>query len=213
VRRCGFRSVAACPARGRRGTRGFTLLELVLAVALIALLAGMVVVSLTGWRTRRQFDEGVRRFETVLRMARAEAAQRARKFRLEFDDESQACRIVWETDPLTSPGEWADFRASTWSGNLPNEWVRLVGCRLTGSSAYRLTDPAGGTGDDETTVAPLTFYTDGSCDSAVLLLAATDPEDPRQAIIELDGINGTITTRILDAEEADEAQEEFPRNM
>ena len=206
-------------ARARR--RAFTLVEVALSLMLVTLLAGMVVASFTGWQSGRRLHEGAERFEATLRMARAEAANRGRRLRLAFDEETGACRVLWEADPLGEPGSFTDFSACTWRSYLPDELVRVVRCQLTGPSAYRTLTAQQGMDDayKEDTLEAITFYPDGSSDFAVIELAdatdATDEVDPTapRALIELDGLNGTMTTTLLTAEELEEVDTQSPEDM
>ena len=62
---------------------GFALLELLLVVALLMLFASAAVLSLAPLWRNAPLEEGVSRFEGLLRFARAEAAQHGRTvFRL-----------------------------------------------------------------------------------------------------------------------------------
>ena len=46
-----------------------------------------------------------------------------------------------------------------------------------------------------------TFYTDGTSDSAVFELSPVDATDSRRAVVLLDGLNGTIRTRLVGSPE------------
>jgi len=192
-----------------------------LSLMIVTLLAGLVVTSFTGWQSARRLQEGAARFEATLRMARAEAANRGRRLQLAFDEDTGDCRVLWEADPLGEPGTFADFSACTWRSYLPNELVRVVRCQLTGPSAYRTMTAQQGMDDgvDDETLAAITFYPDGSSDFAVIELAdVTDGDeeaDPtaRRALIELDGLNGTMTTTMLTAEDLEEFDIESPEDL
>lgn len=180
---------------------------------LIGLLAGVTVINFAGWHGSRQLEEGCRRFETMLRMMRAEAANRGRRLRLTFDAEAGRMQILWEPQPLCAPEQFVDYAAvGTWAHHVPNELVRLSRCELTGPSAYR-TLSFGQTetpGAAEEPLEAVTFYPDGSSDSAVfeLVRAGDGDSDSRLAVVELDGLNGTITSRILTASELQEFNRE-----
>jgi len=184
------------------GAKAFTLIEVTLVMLLLALLVGAVVLNFTDWGESRRLEEGARRFEALLYMARAEAANRGRKLRLAFEPGEQdraEIRILEEADPLGAPSEFSEFTACTWRHYLPGELVEVVRSELLGDSAYRLmerelTDQADST---DQPLEAVTFYPDGSCDSALIELASTGESDARKAIIEIEGLTGTITRRIL----------------
>lgn len=186
-------------------------MEMVLALSLVVLLLGVVVVNYSGYSQSRQMDEGVRRFETMLRMARAESASLGRRLQLAFDEETGDCRILWEADPLGEPGKFSDYTACMWLGYLPNGLVRVSSSYLQGPSAYRTLslDQMREGGFDESVLDTVVFYPDGSSDSAVFELAGPgEAEQSPRAVIELDGLNGTITTNILTADELEELRAE-----
>lgn len=186
-------------------------MELVLVLGLIVLMFGVVVLNYGGYGRARQIEEGIRRFATVLRMARAESASRGRRLQLAFDEETGDCRILWEPDPLGEPGRFADYTACTWLHHLPNGLIRVSSSYLTGPSAYRtlgLDQMREGAAADRT-LETVMFYPDGSSDSAVFELAApADPPESLRAVVELDGLNGIITTKNLTREELEELQDE-----
>src|SRR5690606_36561098 len=105
--------------------RAFTILELLLALAVLVLLLTLAVVGLDQLRSRAWLDEGVSRFETVLRMARTEAAGRGQRLQLAFDDASGAVDLLIEADPLGAPGQFQPFTGCTWLHQLPNDLVRV----------------------------------------------------------------------------------------
>jgi hypothetical protein len=81
---------------------------------------------------------------------------------------------------------------------------------LVGPSAYRLLEWKPGERDDSSDelLAAVTFYPDGSCDSAVIELESTSDSDQRVGIIEMDSLIGSIDHRILTRSElADRTRE------
>jgi prepilin-type N-terminal cleavage/methylation domain-containing protein len=194
-----------------RPRRGFTLLEVVLVLGILAMLLGVAVVSLSALRAGHTLEQGAERLQTALRLARADAANRGRRLRLTFDAETTRPAVAWEPDPLEAPGEFVDYAAvCTWRHLLEIEGVWVDRCEFTGASAYRYVDDAGAAGQavaDPEALAPITFEPDGSSDSVVLhLVTAEDPEG-RIARIELHGLTGRVHGQILTPEELDELEE------
>jgi type IV fimbrial biogenesis protein FimT/type IV fimbrial biogenesis protein FimU len=181
------------------GKRAFTLLELLLALAIVVMvLAGGVLLYMSLMAGRR-LEEGAWRVESMLRMARADAAQTGRRVRLSFGAEDGQWQILWESDPLSKPGEFSEYTACTWRSYLPSTMVRVQRCDLVGPSAYQTLqlDAMNDGGSEAEALHALTFYPDGSCDSATIELVDKAGEDLRTAIIDLDGLTGTATTRIM----------------
>ena len=192
------------------GRRGFTLLEVVLVLGILAMLLGVMVLNLPALSGARTLERGADRFATALRLARADAANRGRRLRLTFDAETARPAVLWEPDPLEAPGEFVDYATvCTWRHLLEAEGVWVERCTFTGPSAYRYVADAASAGQQtvtETDLAPITFEPDGSSDSAVVhLVAAEDPEGPL-ARIELNGITGRVSSCVLTPEELAELE-------
>ncbi len=201
-------------AEAPRTCRGFTLLEVVLVLGILAMLAGVAVLNVSAVGRGRTLERGARRLATALRLARADAANRGRRLRLTFDDETARPAVLWEPDPLQAPGEFTDYATQcTWRRLLETDDVWVQRCEFAGPSVYRYVVGAGSADRQavaETDLAPVTFEPDGSSDSVVLhLVAAEDPEGPL-ARIELNGVTGRVTRRVLTPEELAELEAEQP---
>lgn len=178
---------------------------------LFGLLAVAGYVILAPLQEHARFEEGVRRFETLLRMARADASGNGLRVQIapQQTEGTVSVRILVESDPLAEPGQFTRYTC-TWRTFRPRGLVRLIRCSLLGEDVYRqmAIDLGGDETSDIVALAPVTFYPDGSSDSAAFELAPIDQDDPRRAVIRLDGVNGTITTRLLDEDELEEHYEQ-----
>jgi hypothetical protein len=179
------------------------LLEVLLTLALLVAFAAAGAIALGPWRRSADFDEGVWRYDSMLRMARAEAARCGRRLRIEVRPDDGAMVVLWEPGPLEAPGQFVQMTDTAWAETIAQPLVRVAKCQLTGSSAYR-TLIAVAAGDADGEIAPLTFYPDGSSDSATIELAGIDEEELRRAIVQLDGLSGIITTTVLTPSEHQE---------
>jgi type II secretory pathway pseudopilin PulG len=181
---------------------GFTLLEVLLVLGLVALLGALAMVTFGNRRDVEALQDGVATIETAMRMARAEAANLGRRLQLAFDAQGAGVSVLWEPEPLAEPGKFAEYTGCSWRKNLDLTGIRIDRCAFTGASAYRALEPATAAGGStESVLAPITFEPDGSSDSVVVeLVGASDPE-ARRGFIELDGATGSISTRILTAAE------------
>ena len=193
----------AAPARRlalRRG--GFTLLELVLAMVLLALLAAAALGALAGWYDSDRLDEGVFRFETAIRMTRAQAANEGRSLQLAIDDQGRLI-LMHEPDPLGAPGVWEPYTAPLWLDSIPNAMVRVTSCRFVGESTYQalLAEQMSRGGSEGFETLAVMFYPDGSGDSVVFELAPADQSDDQapdvRGVVEVDGVNGIVQGRVL----------------
>jgi type II secretory pathway pseudopilin PulG len=194
----------------RRTARGFTLLELVLAIVLFMLLTGSIVFSFTSLQKGAQLDEGIGRLLTVVRYAKAHAATSGRPLQFQLIQAADAAvgdtgiRIHWEPDPADKPGEYADLAETRPMVDAVND---LVQCRLPDKP-----DPnsAALESGDNTILKRLVLYPDGSADATRLIVTSRDGEDIRRFLFEIVGITGELRKRELNTNEFSETME-LPR--
>jgi len=203
-------NVASSPRRARTRRlrlsasplRAFTLIEVLLAIGVLSILISLFAISASDRPDAIAFDEGVTRFESMLRMLRAESANKGRRFRVTFEpatvNEQVKVDVQWEPQPLAQPGQYIAWTDASWTTLIRSTSLVVERCVLTGDSAYRtLTFDSSGMEGDESPHQPVTFHPDGSSDSATLELRPADASDLRRAVIELDGLNGLVQTRVM----------------
>jgi len=194
VQRTGAIRAHDAPRPTHRLMRGFTLIELLLVLGLLILLLSLSVIGVDALRTHASLNEGAARFETVLRMARNDAAAMGRRLSVAFDGDSGAIELFIEADPWQAPGELEPYTGCMWLHQLPTDLVRVERSVLRGAAgAMWLEEEAGA----EVDLQPITFYPDGSADSATVTLASRRERDTRRALVELDGLSNRIRTRIV----------------
>lgn len=180
---------------------GLTLVELLLVVSLLLLLSGVAAMSLRNWTVVDLADEA-QRFETAVRFTCAEAAATGKKLRMTFPVETDVgappVTLLIEDDPVAAPNAFTAY-AGRDTASLFGDDVRVVSARLTGDSGIRVTEELSAEADDER--EPVTFYPDGSSDSAEIRLVPRGAEGGRVAVVTIDGLNGTVETVIRDSEE------------
>jgi len=185
-----------------RSRCGFTLLEILLALTLMGLLLAALAVNWGALAGGQDLEEGAGRVETALRMARADAANLGRRIRLAFDEIDGRFIVFWEADPMAEPGRFTEYTACTWDDFVSMDRIRLERCQLVGPSRDQVLKMGTASGGDSGAgPAAITFEPDGSSDSAVIEISAMDERDVRHVIIELEGLTGTVTSRILSPEE------------
>lgn len=208
------------------GSRGFSLVELLLTLVLILCLAAASVFTFTAVYRSSNLDEGGDRFQSLVRFAQAEAATTGRKVRMQFvpatpieesaEVELRNIKVTWEADLLNAPGVFEAYTNKGWSEAIVNE---LVGVRKvkTEQSTETMSQNENSTGSGAETAEAaefspefpsITFYPDGSCDSAEIVLASRNTEDERQIEVHLSGLLGSVSTRTLSAR-GDEATEDW----
>jgi type II secretory pathway pseudopilin PulG len=181
------------PTRGIGRRHAFTLLETLLALGLLLLLMGLGVSTL-GSRRQNDLDEGAWRLTAALRMARADAANAGRRLRLTFAENGLRFEMLWEPKPLDDPGHFVAYTQSAWTRHLPSELVYVESCTL-------VEDQSAGEGASNPTnrrraLDSITFYPDGSSDSAKILLVPAAFDERRRAVIEIHDSTAMITTRL-----------------
>jgi Tfp pilus assembly protein FimT len=210
----------------RSRSSGFSLVELLLTMVLILCLAAASVFTFTAIYTSSNLDEGVDRFQSLIRFAQAEAATTGRKVRLEFvpatplettaETELRNIKVMWEADLLNAPGVFEEYTNKAWSEEIVNELVGVQKVKTAESpeagSAVENTAVTGTETADaqapEEEFPSITFYPDGSCDSADIVLASRNPEDERRLEVHLSGMLGSVSTRTLGIGEDSSSEEE-----
>jgi prepilin-type N-terminal cleavage/methylation domain-containing protein len=210
---------------------GFSLVELLLTLVLILCIAAASVFTFTTLYRSANLDEGYDRFQSLIRFAQAEAATTGRKVRLQFpahalsnkssDTEEKTelrdIQVTWEADALNAPGVFQTYTNKSWSEEIVNELVGVQKVQSIQSPSVpeetALVATLGTTSREETSpetassesgdFPAITFYPDGSCDSAEIVLASRNPDDERRMEVRLSGMLGSVSSRTISSEEAD----------
>lgn len=130
---------------------------------------------------------------------------------------ASAMRIEWEADPIRAPGVFepipalsgdvADVADLVQFRSVERESTQAPGGSPTGNAAFpqvsgnvvpipaaegalpTTAELAAGTG--EAKPSAITFYPDGSCDGATIVLASRDSDDSREVSVRIQGVTGT----------------------
>lgn len=197
------------PAHGRAG--GFTILEVLLTLGVLLLLAGVAVLNLDLFRNSQNLSEGSLQFGTVLRMAAIESRNIGKRVLLSFDADGLIL-VQCEQDPLGAPGAFTAYTNCGWLDSLPSQTVKVVRCDITSAlspgamaaQAQAFSPSASLAGSTpKAIISSVTFYPDGTSDSAIIELADATDADANRAVIELDGVNGTTNTLTLSPTDLD----------
>jgi prepilin-type N-terminal cleavage/methylation domain-containing protein len=206
------------PVTPRPAEGGFTLLELLLVVALLLVFAAAAVISLVPLRQGAELHEGVGQLETLLRFARAEAAQEGRRVQVQLSAPAAAGNasspaspvlVSWEPRPLVQPGVFVADASTAPLAQSVNHLVRIEDVHRVGGAASAQptnavvgatdsgSDPVDSTNGLDSTNAgtwpPIMFYPDGSSDSAEILVASSDTSDTRRMLVHWNGLSGSAT--------------------
>jgi type II secretory pathway pseudopilin PulG len=199
---------------------GFTLVELLLAVALVLLLLSALVFNFAGLQRGASLDEGASQLESLLRFARAHAASSGRQVEITFEEDVGEGLIVplgnlqvrWEPDPVQRPGIFEPLLELQDSVNRLTDLISIEEVRqVEGDNVEPAPSvvpaspaaPAESTGASAepgsmlVTFPPISFQPDGSSDSAEIILASRSDEDTRRIAVRLQGITGSIRRRLV----------------
>ena len=192
---------------------GFTLVELLLAVALVVLLLSAVVFNFAGLQRGASLDEGASQLESLLRFARAHAASSGRQVEIAFEEDVGEglsvplgnLRVLWERDPVQRPGIFEPLLEMQDSVNRLTDLISIEEVRLVESDNFGPAPSATFDAPGESAEAgaklvsfpPITFQPDGSSDSAEIVLASRSDEDARRIAVRLQGITGSIRHRLV----------------
>ena len=168
------------------------------------------MLSLRGTLASIRVTENASRMRSLLRSARADAANTGKRMRVSFDPETTQPLVSIEQDGLAQPGVFTPYQA--WWVKLVDlqGGVRIVECQLAGASDFEEIS-AGSPGlaaQEEAELAEITFLPDGSSDSARIVLASSDEDRPWRMEVTLNGVDGSIQTRELGDEEDELAEDD-----
>lgn len=110
-----------------RARRAYTLLEVLLVVALIGMLAAFTWPNFANSLESEQLDQSVRRIQSLVQMARAQAMNEAREYQLVFRPDGTLW-VTRQVDPLLAPQITRRFRAPWLSEQvlLDGVWVSAI---------------------------------------------------------------------------------------
>jgi type II secretory pathway pseudopilin PulG len=194
---------------------GFTLVELLLVVALLLGLLAAVVFNFDSARRGAELDEGARQFEALVRFAQAHAANSGRSVQFHFseqtdstnmidvlDDFSPVLRVVWESDPVLLPGIFSDVPDARPFVSAIGERVRIQTVRVPERPLNMSTNDMAFVQQGPAALPTVTFFPDGSCQTADVVLVSNDAQDLRQVTVRIDGVTGGVSSELAGREEA-----------
>jgi general secretion pathway protein H len=170
---------------------GFTLLELMLVLAILAVAGAMVVPYLTGSISALRLGKSTERVFAAAREGRGLATLRGLRLRLVLDFDARTFWLEEERHPLLEPGRWFEMPEREEKPYALSDGVRF--------DELILEDQVCTEGQAE-----IYFRPDGTADNALITLAHDD-EDFR--IIEVRGVTGRV--RIMSDEDIERLREEF----
>lgn len=180
---------------------GFTLLELLLVIGLLAVLAAVAWPDFARSQTSAQLEESRRRIGSLVAMCRAEAMNQTTRYRIKIRRDG-SLRIQRQADPLRAPHlyitpkvDWAQTAVL-----LDDVWIEAVQILPDGPPPILIVDDQLEFPDLELDLLPvdeletplmLEIEPDGTTSSLRLVLRAADGH---AALVLLDGRLGRVTS-------------------
>lgn len=144
-----------------KASGAFTLIELVLVVALMLLLAGAVIINLGSLDSHSRLEEGALQVETLFRYARAQSAATGRQVKIVFGSDSlttaglgdaagmapqtnlppssastnSSVQVLWEPDPVGAAGRFEALPGATLLVEQVNDLVKVQAVGQPGTVA------------------------------------------------------------------------------
>ncbi len=185
---------------------GFTLIEVLVVIALLALLAGMAIPLIRGDTPQQQMGASTQRLASLMAMCRAQAMLNGHPVHLTWqagpnDPKGLLLPVVThEADPIASPGAYKCMAASWATDPIVQKNVQI---RLVQLGDFNLASLTKTQGRFELPVDPsvqmVEFRPDGTADSAVFVLTTKLPEgssqDELQGWVVLDTVSGLAQVR------------------
>lgn len=110
------RSASVSWRRGREAAaRAFTLMELVIVIALMGILAFVVLSNLDGSASAEKLRESAGRMEALVSMCRAQAMNESRTYQMRIRQDGSV-QVRAQRDAILAPNEFVE---------VPNAWARL----------------------------------------------------------------------------------------
>jgi prepilin-type N-terminal cleavage/methylation domain-containing protein len=180
--------------------RGFTLLEVLLVVSLLAVVAAVVWPNFGSPELAEHLGESARRMKALIAMCRAEAMNQTLRYRIRIRPDGSV-RLVRQADAIKAPHLYIPVPAD-WARTtvlLPDVWVESVQILPDGPPPVRIIDEKLEFPDMDITLTPieelpraleLDLEPDGTCNSTRWVL-----RDERGAglLFTLDGRLGRVT--------------------
>src|SRR5215470_9833519 len=98
-------------SRRLRAAGGFTLLEMILVISLLAILAAFAWPAMREKFQRSQLPESADQFKSLLGLTRAQAMLDSRRYRIRFAPNQRFPIVEYEKDPFTAVGKYEPVKA------------------------------------------------------------------------------------------------------
>ncbi len=178
--------------------KGFTLIEMVVVIIIVAVMTSIVVPAYARFYARASFDGQVRQVQDAFAYAREQALERDATVTLEFSPQTESFDITLQppTPPTDQPTAYANANVDTSTFALSHtvqldSSVGVVGFTATDTSQGIV--PGGSTGNANSNrgATTVSFRADGTSDGAQLTVVSA--QNPYSAHLTLHPANARLT--------------------
>jgi type IV fimbrial biogenesis protein FimT len=184
-------------ANGKRGARGFTLIELMVAITLLGILMALAMPSFTLWIGNTQVRSVAEALQNGLRLAQAEAVRRNQPVVMSFTNDANPQK---NPNTVANGKNWSlQTVASAFvvdsSGTPTQEFIK-AGALADVASAVSITGPSGGaicfnsSGRLTANAAPTSSPSTASCSAGAatfVVSKATGSDRPLHVVVQVGG--------------------------
>ncbi len=191
--------------RPRATPSGFTLVELTIALVVMAIAAGLTLPKLSAWLSREGDKTAARVIQGVLRRAQAEALLSGREWRVEIDWGKGQCRAR-QNQPTPPPSRSASGSGSDADrASRPRDQVVVTALPRDMRPKLALTPAARLTSPDSLSIV---LRPEGLCQPAFIRLSDTTGTSGQNVALEISAVGCRVD--LLDAD-LEAAQERFAK--
>ena len=117
----------------KQAVAGFTLIEMLVIIAIIGIIAGMAAPNWLAWLTRQRVNSAQAEALTALREGQANAKREKRVWAACFRDDPVEKKVKWSVNPVPDPDNWDCSKAVNWK-NILEENADQIGIDTANSN-------------------------------------------------------------------------------